>query len=249
MKLNIAYPRNGTVKQFEISEEDLRRVPLQDYRLGMEIDGGLFGEAFKGYVFRLRGGSDKDGFPMVPGVLASSRVSLLLKRGALGFNTHRGRSGERRRKNIRGCVFANDIALINVTISKVGDSPLEGVTDTTAPRRLGPKRANNIRKLFNLTREDDVRKFVVRRKVTKEGKKDRMKGPKIQRLITNRIRARRAKKSRVAIAKVRQSAETRRAYLSALASERQARRQRKHSKAHNKKVANQRTEVAALNKK
>ncbi|CAJ1025054.1 Ribosomal protein S6e, putative [Leishmania shawi] len=77
MKLNIAYPRNGTVKQFEISDEVLRRVQLQDYRLGNEVDGAIFGGEFKGYIFRLRGGSDKDGFPMVPGVLASSRVSLL----------------------------------------------------------------------------------------------------------------------------------------------------------------------------
>lgn len=33
------------------------------------------------------------------------------------------------------------------------------------PRRLGPKRANNIRKLFNLTKQDDVRKYVIRREV------------------------------------------------------------------------------------
>merc|ERR1711924_381568 len=35
------------------------------------------------------------------------------------------------------------------------------------PMRLGPKRANKIRKLFNLDKEtEDVRKFVVRRKIT-----------------------------------------------------------------------------------
>merc|ERR1712066_971199 len=47
------------------------------------------------------------------------------------------------------------------------------------PRRLGPKRASNIRKLFNLEKKDDVRKFVVRREA---GKKK--KAPKIQRLVT-----------------------------------------------------------------
>merc|ERR1711933_520877 len=53
--------------------------------------------------------------------------------------------------------------------------------DEARPRRLGPKRASNIRKLFNLEKKDDVRNFVVRRQI--EGKK-KTKAPKIQRLIT-----------------------------------------------------------------
>merc|ERR1712151_1177888 len=47
-------------------------------------------------------------------------------------------------------------------------------------------RANNIRKLFNLEKSDDVRQYVVRREVPskKEGGKPKSKAPKIQRLIT-----------------------------------------------------------------
>lgn len=246
MKLNIAFPRNGTVKQFDITDEVLRRVNLQDYRLGNDVDGAIFGKQFAGYIFRLRGGSDKEGFPMVPGVLAPSRVSLLLKRGAIGFNTFRGYNGERRRKNIRGCIVASDIAVLNVTITKCGEAAIEGVTDTTAPKRLGPKRANSIRKLFNLSREDDVRKYVVRRRVTKDGKKDRLKSPKIQRLITPTIKARRAKKAKVTIEKVRKSAEARRDFLKAVAAQRRARRQRIQIKKHTKKVSDQKAEVAAM---
>merc|ERR1712118_32941 len=51
--------------------------------------------------------------------------------------------------------------------------------DESKPRRLGPKRAANIRKLFNLEKKDNVRQFVVRREA---GKKK--KAPKIQRLVT-----------------------------------------------------------------
>lgn len=59
------------------------------------------------------------------------------------------------------------------------------MTDTTVPRRLGPKRASRIRKLFNLTKEDDVKQYVVKRPLaSKDGKKVRTKAPKIQRLIT-----------------------------------------------------------------
>ena len=65
---------------------------------------------------------------------------------------------------------------------------IPGLTDVTIPRRLGPKRANNIRKLFNLSKEDDVRQYVLKRPLpAKEGKenaKQRFKSPKIQRLIT-----------------------------------------------------------------
>ncbi len=60
------------------------------------------------------------------------------------------------------------------------------MTDGSKPRRLGPKRASKIRKLFNLTKDDDVRRFVIRREVAskKEGKKAKSKAPKIQRLVT-----------------------------------------------------------------
>merc|ERR1712061_228466 len=67
-----------------------------------------------------------------------------------------------------------------------GDEDIAGLTDDQRPRRLGPKRASNIRKLFNLEKKDDVRKFVVRR----EGGKKK-KAPKIQRLVTSTMLMRR----------------------------------------------------------
>ncbi len=51
----------------------------------------------------------------------------------------------------------------------VGDGEIEGLTDQVQPRKLGPKRASKIRKLFNLTKEDDVRKYVITHKKVKEG--------------------------------------------------------------------------------
>jgi small subunit ribosomal protein S6e len=82
-------------------------------------------------------------------------------------------------------------------IVKTGDQPLPGLTDTSVPRRLGPKRANKIRKLFNLTKEDDVRKHVIGRVIPakKEGKKPTVKRPKIQRLVTPTVLQR--KRSRI----------------------------------------------------
>ena len=54
----------------------------------------------------------------------------------------------------------------------LGEKDIPGLTDTTVPRRLGPKRASRIRKLFNLSKEDDVRQYVVRKPLNKDGMRD-----------------------------------------------------------------------------
>jgi len=90
-----------------------------------------------------------------------------------------------KRKSVRGCIVGADLSIMNLMVVKEGDAPLEGVTDQEEKgRRLGPKRASKIRKLFDLEKSDDVRKFVVRRVVKEEGKGN-SKAPKIQRLVTN----------------------------------------------------------------
>jgi ribosomal protein S6E (S10) len=48
--------------------------------MGQEIDGEVLGESFKGYIFKITGGNDKQGFPMKQGVLVNGRVRLLLKK-------------------------------------------------------------------------------------------------------------------------------------------------------------------------
>jgi len=218
MKFCIASPQCGTSKLFEV-EEEKRLVQLTDKRIGQEFDGDILGDEFKGYVFKILGGSDKEGFPMKQGVLVSSRVKLLLKGGTVGCRKYRVRSGERRRKTVRGCIVSLDIALLNLKIVKEGEEKIEGLTDHIVPRRLGPKRASKIRRLFNLTKEDDVRKFVLRRELPqKEGKngkimKARSKAPKIQRLITPAVLARRAKKKRNILSSLAEHREERQKYF------------------------------------
>jgi len=48
--------------------------------MGSEMDGEVLGADFKGYIFRITGGNDKQGFPMKQGIFAASRVRLLLKK-------------------------------------------------------------------------------------------------------------------------------------------------------------------------
>ena len=98
---------------------------------------------------------------MKQGVLTNERVRLLLKEGHSCYRARR--KGERKRKSVRGCIVGPDLSVLNLVIIKKGDNEIEGFTDVTVPRRLGPKRASKIRKLFNLSKEDDVRKYVIAR--------------------------------------------------------------------------------------
>jgi hypothetical protein len=72
-------------------------------------------------------------------------------------------------------------------------------------RRLGPKRASKIRKLFALSKDDDVRKYVIRRELPSktEGKKGSSKAPKIQRLVTPQLLQR--KRDTLRFKKIRQT--------------------------------------------
>jgi len=155
-----------------------------DKRMAQEVDIGSLGEEWKGYMVRITGGNDKQGFPMKQGVLTNQRVRLLMGAGHSCYRPRR--TGERKRKSVRGCIVDANLSVLNLVILKKGEQDIPGLTDRTVPRRLGPKRANHIRKLFNLSKEDDVRQYVIRRPVgaAKDGKKQKTKAPKIQRLIT-----------------------------------------------------------------
>merc|ERR1711957_682820 len=147
-----------------------------------EVPGDSLGDEFKGYVFRIGGGNDKQGFPMKQGILTNGRVRLLFKKGMSCYRERR--KGCRKRKSVRGCIVGPDLAVMSLVLVRKGAEELPGLTDDLRPRRLGPKRASNIRKLFNLEKKDDVRQFVVRRAITKDGKVKKNKAPKIQRLVT-----------------------------------------------------------------
>merc|ERR1712070_547552 len=182
MKLNIAYPETGAQKAIEI-DDDKKLLPFFDKRVAQEVDGDSLGSEWTGYRAKISGGNDKQGFPMLQGVLTPERVRLLLRKGSKCYRQRR--TGEMKRKSVRGCIVSQDLSVINLVMVKKGDADVPGLTSEAKPTRLGPKRASKLRKLFNLTAEDDVRKFVVRRSITTKGGKEYNKAPKIQRIVTN----------------------------------------------------------------
>jgi small subunit ribosomal protein S6e len=114
------------------------------------------------------------------------------------------RKGERYRKGVRGCIVSHQTAVLHLVIVKKGAEEIPGLTDSMIPRRLGPKRASKIRKLFALGKDDDVRKYAIRREIPakSEDKKPSSKAPKIQRLVTQISLQR--KRHRMALKKNRQ---------------------------------------------
>merc|ERR1711934_190263 len=163
MKLNISCPETGGQKAFDI-EDDKKLLPFFDKRISQEVTGDSLGDEFKGYKFRISGGNDKQGFPMMQGVLCPDRVRLLLRKGSKCYRQRR--TGEMKRKSVRGCIVSHDLSVLNLVVVKKGEQQIPGLTDEEKPIRLGPKRANKIRKL-----------------TTKTGK-EYQKAPKIQRLVT-----------------------------------------------------------------
>merc|ERR1712227_98237 len=149
---------------------------MGEKRMGQEVGADSLGDEWKGYVFRITGGNDKQGFPMKQGVLTEGRVRLLLKKGHSCYRQRR--TGERKRKSVRGCIVNQNLSVLAMAIVKKGDAEIPGLTDNTIPRRLGPKRASHIRKLFNLGKQDDVRQYVIKRPLpAKEGKPTTTKAP------------------------------------------------------------------------
>jgi len=196
MKLNIAYPEYRSQQIIEIDDDKKLRI-FYDKRISEEVAADTLGDEFKGYVFKITGGFDKEGFAMKQGVLLNHRTRLLLDGRSGHF--HPRRDGERRRKSVRGCIAGPDLSCINLIITKRGVADIPKLTDKASdkPSTRGPKRANHIRAVWGLSKGEDVRKFVVRRKIPgKNGKPDFYKSPKIQRLITpeSRSRKRRALK-------------------------------------------------------
>jgi ribosomal protein S6E (S10) len=214
IQINIACPEKGMQKVIEIDDER-KLQSLFDRRISQEVDGGVLGEEYNGYIFRISGGNDKQGFPMRQGVLTNTRVRLLCKKGHKAYRQRR--AGERKRKSVRGCIVGNDIAVLNLVVSQIGENTVPGLTDDTVPRRLGPKRANNIRKLFNLTKEDDVRKYVIARTFTNKKGVTVRKAPKIQRLVTPLTLQRKRQRKSAMMASIKKNRDEAAAYKKVVA--------------------------------
>ena len=117
VQLNVSFPATGCQKLFDIDDEMKVRF-FYEKRMGQEVDASPLGDEWKGYVLRISGGNDKQGFPMKQGVLTNGRVRLLLSAGHSCYRPRR--DGERKRKSVRGCIVDSNLSVIACVIVKKG---------------------------------------------------------------------------------------------------------------------------------
>ncbi|KAM9224838.1 LOW QUALITY PROTEIN: small ribosomal subunit protein eS6-like [Dugong dugon] len=183
MKLNISFPPTSCQKLIEVDNE-CKLHTFYENKMATEVAVDCLGDECKGYVVQISGGNNKQGFPMKQCALTHGRVCLLLSKGHSCYRPRR--IGEGKHKSVWGCIVDANLSVFNLVIVKNGEKNTLGLTDTTVPCRLGPKRASRIHRLFNLSKKDDVCQ-AVRKPLNKEGKKPRTKVPKIQHLVTPRV--------------------------------------------------------------
>ena len=92
--------------------------------MGNEFPGETLDPKFAGYIFKITGGNDKDGFCMRQGILKNGRVRILMDKNEKCYRPRR--KGQRKRKSVRGCIVGKDICVLALSIVKHGEQPIEG---------------------------------------------------------------------------------------------------------------------------
>jgi small subunit ribosomal protein S6e len=117
-KVIVSDPQAGTSKVVELEES--RAAPFIGRKLGETLDGSAVD--LPAHTVQILGGSDKDGVPMRGNVHGGIRRRVVLSGGA-GFAPKK--SGERRRKTVRGNIITDEIVQLNLKITERPAKPAE----------------------------------------------------------------------------------------------------------------------------
>ncbi|MCX6767433.1 MAG: eS6 family ribosomal protein [Candidatus Micrarchaeota archaeon] len=131
MDLVISDPKTGKTYQRELDKE--REAQLYGKRVGEQFDGGLAG--LDGYVLKITGGTDKDGFQMRPEMPGTRKTSSLL------VSRKKNGTTEKRRKTVRGNMASAETAQLNSKVVTPGSKPIEELIPTSAPKEKKDEKA------------------------------------------------------------------------------------------------------------
>jgi len=124
-KVIVSDPETGTSKVVEL--EEARATPLVGRRIGETLEGSIVD--LPAYKIKIVGGSDKDGVPMRPSVHGGVRRNIVIS-GGVGFKPKK--SGQRRRKAVRGNVITDEIVQIN---AKIVEKPKKAKDEKASPEQ------------------------------------------------------------------------------------------------------------------
>ena len=122
-QLNIGNPE--TKKTYKTVVEGAKANSLIGKKLKEDVEGGPLG--FPGYIFKITGGSDKDGFPMRDNLEGPIRKRILSTKSQ-GFRIKD--EGLKERKLVRGNTINDEIYQINMKIVQVGTKKIEELITT-----------------------------------------------------------------------------------------------------------------------
>jgi small subunit ribosomal protein S6e len=116
-KIVVSDPKTRKAYQKEVPQS---QSGLLGRKIGDKVSGDFLGMA--GYELEVTGGSDKQGFPMRKDVHGSVRKKVLLSFPP-GF--HPLKSGQRRKKSVRGNTISSEIIQVNAKVLKYGNKSIE----------------------------------------------------------------------------------------------------------------------------
>lgn len=109
-----------TRRAYKIEVDQSKVSGIIGKKIGDKFNGDLVG--LTGYEVEIRGGTDKDGFPMHPQVEGPGRKKVILSHPPC---FHPKLKGQRKRKMVRGNTISSEIVQINCKIVKAGTKPIE----------------------------------------------------------------------------------------------------------------------------
>ncbi|MEW6295449.1 MAG: 30S ribosomal protein S6e [Candidatus Diapherotrites archaeon] len=118
MQLVLSDPKTGKAYSKKIESPAL----FLNKKIGEEIK--LDSVGLEGYTAKIKGGSDKQGFPMNQSIQGSIRKKIFTGK-TTGFRPKR--KGERTRKSVRGNIISSEIEQVNLTVTTYGSKPLSEI--------------------------------------------------------------------------------------------------------------------------
>ncbi len=128
MNIVLSDPKTG--KAYSIKAENAGA--FLNKKTGEEVR--LDSVGLTGYAAKIRGGSDKQGFPMKPTLPGVQRRKVFLTRGT-GFNSKR--KGMRKRKSVRGNMVTGEIVQLNLVMTKEGTKKIEELLGKKSEKEEG----------------------------------------------------------------------------------------------------------------
>jgi len=110
-------------------------------KIGDKVNLSVIG--LDGFEGEIRGGSDKNGFPMKPSMQGTTRRKIFISKG-VGFKPKR--KGVRVRKTVRRNTVAEDIHQVNIAVTKFGSKSLEELLGKKEEKKEDEKESNSGKK-------------------------------------------------------------------------------------------------------